>query len=141
MARSNISSSSRLIALSLIIAYIIFFSACLNDATRRISPKAVNGILDHSVVPLRAAIWTGLTVSCLSMLLLAAYLITWWLGIGNWPRGFATTTLLILFSIGLNSVFLGILGEYLGRIYRVLKKTSRIHIEERISGGRSATEH
>ncbi|MGD9055482.1 MAG: 7TM diverse intracellular signaling domain-containing protein [Desulfobacterales bacterium] len=48
MARSNISSSSRLIALSLIIAYIIFFSACLNDATRRISPKAVNGILDLS---------------------------------------------------------------------------------------------
>ncbi len=46
MARSNISSSSRLIALSLIIAYIIFFSACLNDAPRRIAPRAVNGLLD-----------------------------------------------------------------------------------------------
>ncbi|MBN1758314.1 MAG: glycosyltransferase family 2 protein [Chitinispirillaceae bacterium] len=102
---------------------------------------AVNGILDHSVIPLRAAIWTGLFVSFGSMVLLIVYLVSWRLGIGNWPRGFATTTLLILFSIGLNSVFLGILGEYLGRIYRVLKKTSRIHIEERVSGGRSATEH
>ena len=92
---------------------------------------AVNGILDHSVVPLRLAIWTGLFVSMASMLLLIAYLVTWKLGIGNWPRGFATTTLLILFSIGLNAVFLGILGEYLGRIYRVLKKSTRILIEER----------
>ncbi|MGD9349185.1 MAG: 7TM diverse intracellular signaling domain-containing protein, partial [Desulfobacterales bacterium] len=48
MARSNTSSSSRLIALSLIIAYMIFFSACLNDAPRRISPRAVKGILDLS---------------------------------------------------------------------------------------------
>ncbi|MGD9052096.1 MAG: 7TM diverse intracellular signaling domain-containing protein [Desulfobacterales bacterium] len=48
MARSNTSSGSRLIALSLIIAYMIFFSACLNDAPRRISPRAVKGILDLS---------------------------------------------------------------------------------------------
>ncbi len=94
---------------------------------------AVNGILDHSVVPLRAAIWTGLAVSFTSMVLLVVYLLSWKLGIGNWPRGFATTTLLILFSIGINALFLGIIGEYLGRIYRVLKKSSRIHIEERVT--------
>jgi polyisoprenyl-phosphate glycosyltransferase len=94
---------------------------------------AVNGILDHSVVPLRVAIWTGLAVSFTSMVLLVVYLLSWKLGIGNWPRGFATTTLLILFSIGINALFLGIIGEYLGRIYRVLKKSSRIHIEERVT--------
>jgi PAS domain S-box-containing protein len=46
MARSNISSSSSLIALALIISYLIFFSACLNDAPRRIAPRAVKGELD-----------------------------------------------------------------------------------------------
>ena len=37
-----------LIALPLIIAYLIFFSACLNDSPRRIAPQAVNGVLDLS---------------------------------------------------------------------------------------------
>ena len=36
----------RIIALSLIIAYLIFFSACLNDSPRRIPPRAVKGVLD-----------------------------------------------------------------------------------------------
>jgi len=35
-----------IIALPLIISYLIFFSACLNDSPRRIPPKAVNGVLD-----------------------------------------------------------------------------------------------
>ena len=37
-----------IIALPLIIAYLIFFSACLNDSPRRIPPKAVKGVLDLS---------------------------------------------------------------------------------------------
>jgi hypothetical protein len=36
----------RIIALSLITAYLIFFSACLSDSPRRIAPRAVNGVLD-----------------------------------------------------------------------------------------------
>ena len=35
-----------IIALPIIIAYLIFFSACLNDAPRRIPPIAVKGVLD-----------------------------------------------------------------------------------------------
>jgi hypothetical protein len=42
--RQNLSK----IALPLIIAYLIFFSACLNDSPRRIPPKAVKGVLDLS---------------------------------------------------------------------------------------------
>ena len=37
-----------IIALPFIIAYLIFFSACLNDSPRRIPPRAVNGVLDLS---------------------------------------------------------------------------------------------
>ena len=36
----------RVIVLSLIMAYLIFFSACLNDSSRRIAPRAVKGVLD-----------------------------------------------------------------------------------------------
>ena len=38
----------RIIALSLIIAYLIFFSACLNESPRRLAPRAVKGVLDLS---------------------------------------------------------------------------------------------
>jgi PAS domain S-box-containing protein len=41
-------NSLYLIALPIIIAYLIFFSACLNDSPRRIPPKAVKGVLDLS---------------------------------------------------------------------------------------------
>jgi PAS domain S-box-containing protein len=37
-----------IIALPLIMAYLIFFSACLNESPRRIPPKAVKGVLDLS---------------------------------------------------------------------------------------------
>ena len=40
--------SPYLIALPIIIAYLIFFSACFNDSARRVPPKAVKGILDLS---------------------------------------------------------------------------------------------
>ncbi|MGD9132310.1 MAG: 7TM diverse intracellular signaling domain-containing protein [Desulfobacterales bacterium] len=41
-ARRNLN----IIAISLITAYLIFFSACLSDSPRRIAPRAVNGVLD-----------------------------------------------------------------------------------------------
>ncbi|MDJ0987868.1 MAG: hypothetical protein QNJ26_20160, partial [Desulfobacterales bacterium] len=44
----NLRQNSRLIALSLIIAYLVFFSACRNDSPRQIAPKVVNGTLDLS---------------------------------------------------------------------------------------------
>jgi PAS domain S-box-containing protein len=41
-------NSPYLITLPLILTYLIFFSACLNDPPRRIAPKAVKGVLDLS---------------------------------------------------------------------------------------------
>jgi PAS domain S-box-containing protein len=46
MPQSIIKHNNHLIALLLIIACLIFISACLNDSTRSISPRAVKGMLD-----------------------------------------------------------------------------------------------
>jgi PAS domain S-box-containing protein len=46
MSQIKTSLNLRIIALSLITAYLIFFSACLNDSPRRIAPRAVKGVLD-----------------------------------------------------------------------------------------------
>ena len=41
-------NSPCLIALPIVIAYLIFLSACLNDSPRRIPPKAIKGVIDLS---------------------------------------------------------------------------------------------
>ena len=49
----------------------------------------------------------------------------------NNTPGFTTQTLLILFTIAFNSIFLGIVGEYVGRIYRQIKKNDIFIIKDK----------
>lgn len=94
---------------------------------------SLDGILNHSVVPLRIATYTGLTVSVITFISMLVY-IAGKIFLGKeWPAGFATTTILILLSLSLNALFLGIIGEYLGRIYKQVKKTSITIVEERLN--------
>jgi dolichol-phosphate mannosyltransferase len=82
---------------------------------------AVDGLLNHSLLPLRIASAVGLFVGSVTFLLIFVYLLLrLTLGAG-WPAGFATTTLLLLMSITLNALFLGIIGEYLGRVFMQAK--------------------
>ena len=89
---------------------------------RQLIGLAVDGILAHSVMPLRLATLVGLAMGGLTFIALAGYSIARLFFGGNWPPGFATTTVLILLSITLNALFLGVIGEYLGRIYQQVKK-------------------
>ncbi len=96
---------------------------------------AVDGILNHSIIPLRIATYTGLVVSVLTFFAMVVYLVgKFFLG-QQWPAGFATTTVLLLLSISLNALFLGIIGEYLGRIYKQVKKRPLTIIEKQIVQG------
>jgi glycosyltransferase involved in cell wall biosynthesis len=82
---------------------------------------AVDGILNHSVVPLRISLWLGLILSLASFLLVIYYMFCKiFLGV-SWPSGFASIAVISLFGIGITSLFLGVIGEYVGRIYRQVK--------------------
>jgi polyisoprenyl-phosphate glycosyltransferase len=94
---------------------------------------AMDGILNHSVVPLRIATYTGLVVSLLTSLGILVYLGGRLFFARNWPAGFATTTVLILLSLSLNALFLGVIGEYMGRIYKQVKKRPLVIVEEEIN--------
>ncbi len=98
---------------------------------------AMDGILNHSVVPLRIATYTGLAVSLMTFLGILLYLGGRLFFARNWPAGFATTTVLILLSLSLNALFLGVIGEYLGRIYKQVKKRPVVIIEEEINSEQS----
>lgn len=82
---------------------------------------ALDGVLNHSVVPLRLATFAGLTLSLLSVLGGLAYAAGRLFFGQDWPPGFATLSVLSLLGMGLNALFLGVIGEYLGRIYKQVK--------------------
>jgi dolichol-phosphate mannosyltransferase len=94
---------------------------------------AVDAILNHSLVPLRLASITSAIVGAVTFLLLLGYLVGWLLFGQRWPPGFATTTILLLLSMTLNAMFLGILGEYVGRIFMQSKQRPRTIVEESLN--------
>ncbi len=82
---------------------------------------ALDGIFSFSIFPLRLASYTGFVVSGCSFLGILVYLYKK-LIIGGEPRGFPTLAIFILFMGGIQLMFLGIIGEYIGRIYDEVKK-------------------
>lgn len=94
---------------------------------------ALEGIYAHSTLPLKLAFYVGLLISLITILLTGGY-ITMRLFVNNyWPAGFATTTVLILFGISLNALFLGILGEYIARIYQHVRVRPSVIIEQSVN--------
>jgi len=83
---------------------------------------AVDGLLNHSLIPLRIASFVSLLVGTAAFLVIFIYLVGKLVFGQDWPAGFATTTMLLLMSITLNAMFLGIIGEYLGRIFMQSKR-------------------
>lgn len=93
---------------------------------------SLDGILNHSIVPLRLATYTGLVVSLLTFLGTIVFSVGRFVLGQSWPAGFATTTILITLSLSLNALFLGIIGEYLGRIYKQVKHGPNVIVERAI---------
>jgi len=83
---------------------------------------AIDGILNHSIIPLRVATFVGIAISLLTLLCTCGYAAGRILWGSEWPPGYATTVVLILAGISLNALFLGVIGEYLGRIYKQVKR-------------------
>jgi len=93
---------------------------------------AMNGILNHSIVPLRIATYFGLTISILTFTLAMGYLAGKLILGKDWPAGFATSVFLQLASTSVTAMFLGIIGEYLARIYRQLKRPCTAIVEREV---------
>jgi dolichol-phosphate mannosyltransferase len=100
---------------------------------RHLFSLAFDGITNHSIIPLRFATYTGLLISLITFVGIFCFVIRKFLFGKHWPAGFATTSILILMSLSLNALFLGIIGEYLGRVYRQVKKSSLTIVEEELN--------
>ena len=93
---------------------------------------AFSGIIDFSISPLKLATFIGFISFSLSLVYLIALIIEK-LTIGIKISGYPTIISLILFFGGLQMIFLGIFGEYLGRTYMETKKRPIYIVKEEIN--------
>ena len=103
---------------------------------------AFDGIFAFSIVPLRAAAILGVFAVALSTVF-AAYSIVAKFLLHQSPQGFTATILVVTFLSGVNLFFLGIVGEYVGRIYEETKARPhyviRKFVRQQVSAGIEAT--
>ena len=90
---------------------------------------ALNGIFSFSYFPLQIASYTGFIVSGVSFLGILVYLYKK-LIIGGEPQGFPTLVIVVLFLGGIQLISLGVIGEYIGRIYDEVKQRPTYVVRE-----------
>jgi polyisoprenyl-phosphate glycosyltransferase len=94
-----------------------------------------DGIFAFSTAPLRAAAVLGAIGMVLSSLF-ALYSIYARLVLHRSPQGFTAIIVVVTFLAGLNLFFLGIIGEYLGRVYEEAKARPLYVVGRLIRNGR-----
>jgi dolichol-phosphate mannosyltransferase len=95
---------------------------------------ALDGIFAFSTVPLRAAALLG-AFAVMASSLYGLYALYVKIFLDQSPRGFTALVLVVIFLSGLQLVFLGLLGEYLGRVYEEVKGRP-LYIVDRVIGHR-----
>ena len=85
-------------------------------------------IFSFSMFPIRLVTYLG-AILCIGSMIAALALIIYKL-VGNVVAGWTSMMVLMLFLFGLNFAFLGVLGEYIGRIFLETKQRPKFMIEE-----------
>jgi dolichol-phosphate mannosyltransferase len=97
---------------------------------------AADGILSFSLKPLRLATGMGLAATALALMGIV-YGLTARLFTSNWEPGWTTLFCAITFLGGVQLICTGIIGEYVGRIYRENKQRPLYLVQERRGFGES----
>ncbi|RPI85406.1 MAG: glycosyltransferase [Chloroflexi bacterium] len=82
---------------------------------------ALDGLISFSYIPLRTITFLGFSISIISILV-AVYYTMKKLTVGLAPQGFAATIVSILFLAGMQLITIGVIGEYVGRIFEEVKR-------------------
>ena len=92
---------------------------------------AIDGLLSFSLLPLRLATWLGFLAAGAAVIGIA-YAMVVRLFTDAWVSGWAGLLIAILFFGGIQLVVVGILGEYVGRIYGEVKRRPLYFVESRL---------
>jgi glycosyltransferase involved in cell wall biosynthesis len=88
----------------------------------------LNGIVGFSRYPLQVISLTGIGISMLAFLLAIAYFIAKVSGF-HFPIGNPTIVILVAFFSGIQMLSLGVMGEYVGRIYDEVRRRPKYIVE------------
>ena len=86
----------------------------------RIIKLGLIAVFNHSTIPLRGASFLGVIILTISILASIYYVVLKIIH-PDLPQGLASIHILVLFAIGFNAVMLGIIGEYILRVYLVMR--------------------
>ncbi len=98
----------------------------------RLTLLALDGFISFSHTPLRLASLLGIGISLMSFVLAAFYFVKK-LTLGLNPPGFATLVVAIFFLAGMQLITIGVMGEYIGRIFDEVKQRP-LYIVRRVTG-------
>lgn len=98
---------------------------------RKMIHFAMDGIISFSLVPLKLAIWTGFLAIWIALAGIIVAIVDRLLD-KHLTRGWASLFVAVLFMAGVQLVSLGIIGEYLGRIYTEVKRRPLYVVQERL---------
>lgn len=90
-------------------------------SVRQMLPFAIDAITSFSYFPLQLATYLGFTSAAISLVAIVVVIALRLLGQHNQLTGQASTLVAVLFLGGVQLISLGIIGEYLGRIYDEVK--------------------
>jgi glycosyltransferase involved in cell wall biosynthesis len=100
---------------------------------------SLEGITSFTVGPLKAATYLGLFVAVLAGVYLAQLLVRTVL-FGNPVPGYPSLLAVTLFLGGVQMIMLGIIGEYLGRVFNETKGRPLYLVERSVASGRAEAE-
>ena len=106
------------------------FAGSTKYTLRKMISFAMEGLTSFSRRPLRVATFTGFFFSSLSFIGIF-YVLYIRLFTQSWVAGWAAICMAILLSTGIQLIFIGILGEYIGNIFFETKNRPLYIIEER----------
>jgi len=100
----------------------------------RLFQFAAHGVVSFSKRPLQAAIYLGVGFA-LSGFLLALITFVEYFTHRSWPPGWATIAILIPTFSGIQLIFLGVLGQYIGAIFDEVKGRPHYIVERKMNFG------
>ena len=92
---------------------------------------AKDGFFSQSNLPLRLSVYFFIAFFIFSILGISTYFFLKIIGM-EFPEGYISLVLFILLSIAINSLFFGIIGEYILRIYSMLKSETECIVQDKV---------
>jgi undecaprenyl-phosphate 4-deoxy-4-formamido-L-arabinose transferase len=103
-----------------------------NYTVRKLISLWLNMFINFSVTPLRISFFMGMALTIFGILLIGYFTLDMyvWNPLGEWPSGWASLLVIVITFSGTQLISLGLIGEYLGKLFLTENGTPQFIIRE-----------